>query len=57
MELLTTEEAAAKLRLKPGTLENWRVQNIGPPYSKIGGKVRYDAEALAEWAQKDRRVG
>lgn len=32
-----------------GTLTNWRCQKKGPPYKKLGGRVRYDVQQLAEW--------
>lgn len=49
---LTTEEAAAYLRLKPGTLEVWRCHGRGPKFQKIGGRrVLYDLADLAEFAR------
>lgn len=47
---LTTEEAAAYLRLKPGTLEVWRCRGRGPKYQKIGRRVIYDQKFLDEYA-------
>lgn len=40
MANLTTEEAAARLRLKPKTLERWRMQGKGPKFIKQGGSKR-----------------
>jgi predicted site-specific integrase-resolvase len=40
MANLTTEEAAARLRLKPQTLERWRMQGKGPKFIKQGGSKR-----------------
>ncbi len=48
---LTTEEAAAYLRLKPGTLEVWRCRGRGPKYQKIGRRVVYDEIDLSEFTQ------
>lgn len=49
-KLLTTKEAAERLGLASGTLENWRVSGIGPRYVKVGSRsIRYEAAALDEW--------
>lgn len=45
-----TEEAAAYLRIKKGTLEVWRSQKRGPRYQKIGGRVVYDLADLERFA-------
>lgn len=40
--LMTTEQAASYLTLKPATLQVWRSTNRRTiPYVKIGGQVRY----------------
>ena len=48
-DLLTTDEAADLLELTAGTMKNYRVDNTGPPYVKIGGKVRYRRADLEAW--------
>ncbi|MBT9444547.1 MAG: helix-turn-helix domain-containing protein [Hyphomonadaceae bacterium] len=48
-ELLTPKELADRLTLSPKTLANWRVRGEGPRFTKIGGAVRYNAAAVAEW--------
>lgn len=40
-KLLTQEEVAEALSLKPKTLARWRWAGQGPIYRKIGGAVRY----------------
>lgn len=47
---LTTTEAAAYLRLQPGTLEVWRCRGRGPKYQKIGRRVIYDILDLQSFA-------
>ncbi|WP_228368197.1 DNA-binding protein [Klebsiella pneumoniae] len=32
-----------------GTLANWRTQKKGPPYQKMGSKVRYPIAQLEAW--------
>ena len=39
---LTTREAAARLGLRPRTLEYWRSQRRGPAFRRVGALVRYD---------------
>lgn len=49
-KLLTTKEAAERLGMASGTLENWRVNGIGPRYVKVGSRsIRYEASALDAW--------
>ena len=47
--LLTTPEAAAHLRLRVRTLETWRRLGKGPPFLKLGTKVRYPIADLEAW--------
>lgn len=46
---LTTQEAAARARVKVGTLANWRSQDRGPPFSKRGAKVVYPLDKFEQW--------
>jgi len=49
--ILTTEEAAAYLQVKPTTLEQWRWNGKGPQFIKLGRCCRYrkaDLEAFIE---------
>lgn len=55
-ELLTTEEAAAYLKLKPNTLERWRVQYPHRlPFVKIGRTVKYRLEDLQAFISGNRQ--
>ena len=49
-EFLTTDEAAAFLRLSPRTLEKQRVLGGGPRYRKFGARVVYAVDDLRRWA-------
>jgi len=49
-EFLTTDEAAALLRLSPRTLEKQRVLGGGPRFRKFGARVVYAAVDLRAWA-------
>jgi hypothetical protein len=48
-------EAAAFLRLRPRTLDNFRWRGIGPKYRKHGGQVVYHIQDLIDWSQSNRR--
>jgi transcriptional regulator with XRE-family HTH domain len=49
LDLLTTKEAAALLRLSPGTLATMRTRGGGPPFCKPKGAVRYRRSDLVAW--------
>jgi excisionase family DNA binding protein len=54
-QLLTTEQAAAYLNLKPTTLEQWRWErgDDGPPFLRLSRRaVRYRQSDLEAWAEK-----
>ena len=48
--LLTTNDAAHRLRLSASWLAKARMRGDGPPYVKLGRSVRYGESALAKWA-------
>lgn len=51
MEILTTIEAAAYVRLGKPTLERFRISGDGPKYCKLGGAVRYRKADLDAWLE------
>jgi excisionase family DNA binding protein len=56
-ELLTDEQAAALLGVKPQTLAAWRMSGrYGLPFLKIGRLVRYRRGDLERWLES-RRTG
>ena len=48
-KLLNTKEAADYLGLKLNTLEIWRCKARGPSYKKMGRRVLYNPDELAEY--------
>jgi DNA-binding transcriptional MerR regulator len=52
-ELLSTNEAAKRLRIMPQTLRKWRGQGYGPPYVRVGkartGRVYYRISDMEAW--------
>lgn len=47
--LLDTRQVAQRLGLARASLAKLRLYGGGPPYVKLGAKVLYPEEALAEW--------
>lgn len=55
--LLSTKEAAPFIGVAESTLENWRVQGIGPKFIKTPGKrgkVLYDPADIEAWKGANR---
>ena len=50
-----TKEEAARLKVSSKTLENWRTAGKGPPFFKIGGRVRYDEKLTDQWVASCQR--
>ena len=53
-QLLSTREAADHLRNSPRTFIRWRGLGLGPPYIRVGGKVRYLRSDLDDWLARNR---
>jgi hypothetical protein len=55
-DLLTSKQAAALLRIKPNTLENWRHKGKGPPFIKFDdtpqSPIRYRRSVVMEFAAR-----
>lgn len=50
--LLTTEEAAAVLRLSPNTLRSWRTMRRGPKFATIGRRIVYRRSDVERYIQQ-----
>jgi hypothetical protein len=48
-EYLRPKQAAERYNIDDGTLANWRVKDIGPPYVKHGGIILYPTEDFERW--------
>jgi hypothetical protein len=54
---LTTAEAANWLGIEKRTLEDWRSNEIGPPYVVYSPRcIRYSMEDLIKWRNERRHV-
>lgn len=51
---LSTAEAAKHLGLGKSTMEIWRMKGEGPPFTKAGGRVRYNLAALDAWQRGEK---
>jgi hypothetical protein len=51
----TEHETALFLRLSVSTLRAWRLRRVGVPFSKFGGRVRYEPARVVRWASEQER--
>lgn len=53
-ELLTPKDVSSILKVRVGTLSNWRGKGMGPEYKKItsDGSVRYEKKAIIQYLKK-----
>ncbi len=58
--MLSTNEAAARLNLKPDTLRQWRYRGCGPAFYRMGdspaARCHYRAGELEEWISTKRLI-
>jgi hypothetical protein len=47
--LLDPEKTAEYLAVTVATLAKWRVNGGGPPFLKLGSRVRYDQKDIDRW--------
>lgn len=52
-EVLTEKEAASLLKVSLRTVQNWRYDKNGPPYTKIGGTIRYRRSEVLAWLSRE----
>lgn len=50
---LTADQAAAYLGVSSRLLDDWRWRKYGPPYAKVGNRVRYRQEDLDSYLRKE----
>ena len=54
--VLTTKEAAQRLRLSSSWLAKARMRGDGPPFIQIGRAIRYTEAALIQWMKSRQRL-
>lgn len=48
----TTKQLARKYGVSPRTLERWRGDGTGPPFTKKGKTIRYPKRKAQDWWDK-----
>ena len=51
-EFVSAKEAARILDVHPNTLCKWRISGGGPPFVKVGRRVRYRTTEISAWADE-----
>jgi len=49
--MLTTAEVARRMRVTPGTVRRWRLDDVGPRFIQVGNIYRYPLDQLETWMQ------
>ena len=52
---LTEKQLSERWNLRPPTLRQWRWNNKGPDYFKVGGRVLYSITEIEQFEEKARR--
>jgi excisionase family DNA binding protein len=55
-QIMIEQEVADKLVVKKATTTKWRARGKGPPFLKIGSKVRYRLSDVEAWIESRRVV-
>jgi predicted DNA-binding transcriptional regulator AlpA len=55
MKLLSNDETADLLGLKPATLDNWRWRGVGPSFVRVGSRVKYAENDVLAWINEQTR--
>jgi excisionase family DNA binding protein len=55
-EFLSSDYVAEWLVLTRNTLEKWRVRGEGPPFVKVGGRVRYRRSDVLAWVGENTKA-
>jgi predicted DNA-binding transcriptional regulator AlpA len=50
-KILTTQQAAKLANQQPMTMSKWRSRGKGPPYLRLGGKIRYRLSDIRKWIE------
>ena len=58
-ELITEVELNELLgeEIPPRTYERWRRTGLGPPYLRLGNRIRYRVDDVLVWLARQRRGG
>lgn len=54
-KMLSRRDAAAYLGITRWTLWSWQKRHYGPPFYRIGGRLRYKVRDLDKWLEARRQ--
>lgn len=55
-QLVSTKELAAIWGVPESTLRYWRSAETGPPYVKLGGRIKYDLADVERYVRANKRM-
>jgi hypothetical protein len=55
-QLVSTKELSAIWGVPESTLRYWRSAEIGPPYVKLGGRIKYDLADVERYVRANKRM-
>jgi len=56
MKLLSTKQVSTILDLPESSLRYWRCAGIGPPFVKLGGRIKYDEADVDSYVKANKRI-
>jgi hypothetical protein len=54
-KLISEQELAEELDVKPSTLKTWRCRRRGPPWISVARNIFYDRADIERWLKAQRR--
>jgi len=54
-QLVSTKELSEIWGVPESTLRHWRCAELGPPYVKLGGRIKYDLADVENYVRANRR--
>jgi hypothetical protein len=54
--LVSTRELSAIWGVPESTLRYWRCAELGPPYVKLGGRIKYDLADVESYVRANKRM-
>jgi len=51
-DFVSAKQAARILGVHPNTLCKWRISGGGPPFTKVGRRVRYRISEISSWTNE-----
>src|SRR5215831_5875513 len=55
-QLISTKELSKRWDIPESTLRYWRCAGMGPPYVKLGGRIKYDLADVERYVRANKRM-